>query len=75
MNFEPLAGGMNGRVNTGCEVKMNEQTITSGSELAGVGAAGALVRRAVGEELWCIIAHVGAVFPERNGQTSESMAF
>lgn len=47
---------------------MYEQTTTSGSELAGAGAAGALVGCGVGEELWRLIADVGAVFPEKMGK-------
>ena len=67
---------MSGRVGAGSKVKtFCEQTIASGSELAGVGAAGEMVGCRVGEYLRRLIEDVGAVFPERNGQTSESMAF
>jgi len=70
-----LAERMSGRVKTSCEVKMYEQTFTSGSELAGDGTAGKMVGCRFGEELRRLIADVGAAFPEGKRQTSESMAF
>ena len=72
-----LAQVMSGRVGKGYKVKKIycERSFASDSELAGVGAAGEMVGRHDGEELRRLIADVGALFPERNAQTSESMAF